>query len=83
VSSQSSGRLPQTLDEVVADLMKRVTALEQKRTSRAGEWTLYSNDEGDLVASSPSGNTVVLSDKPEQVVIVQQVTATTPEEGST
>lgn len=70
-----------TMEDLVRDLRQRVAALEQRTTSRGGDWVIHGNDNGDLVATSPSGRTVVLSDEPEQVVIVQQVTTT--EEGST
>lgn len=71
------GQTPTDISDVVRDLMRRVTALEQASTARAGQWVLSTNADGDLIATSPSGNTVVLSDKPEQITVVEQVTTTT------
>lgn len=78
MSGLSAGRPPASLEDVVRGLLLRVAALEQRNTLRAGTWVIYENPDGDLVATSPSGNTVTLSDKPQQVIVRQ----TTGEEGS-
>lgn len=69
-------RAPRTLDEKVAELARDVEALKQRTTARAGSWVLSENAAGDLIATSPSGRTVTLSDTPEQITIVRQVPVT-------
>lgn len=61
-----------------ADLFRRVfRELDELRNGpkRVGDWVISQNTDGDLIITAPGRRTVVLSDQPEQVTIVQEVAA--------
>jgi hypothetical protein len=57
------GRPPRTDPEWARDLQRRVEALEDSTSVRIGDWVLNVKD-GNLVASTMSGVTVVLAESP-------------------
>ena len=57
------GRAPRTDAEWARDIQRRVEDLENATTVRVGSWVLNVQD-GDLVASTASGVTVVLVESP-------------------
>ena len=57
------GRPPRTDPEWARDLQRRVEALEDSTSVRIGNWVLNVKD-GNLVASTMSGVTVVLAESP-------------------
>ena len=57
------GRPPRTDPEWARDIQRRVEALEDSTSVRIGDWVLNVKD-GNLVASTMSGVTVVLAESP-------------------
>jgi hypothetical protein len=57
------GRPPRTDPEWARDIQRRVEALEDSVSVRIGDWVLNVRD-GDLVATTMSGVTVVLAERP-------------------
>lgn len=57
------GRPPRTDPEWARDIQRRVEALEDSVSVRIGDWVLNVKD-GNLVASTVSGVTVVLAESP-------------------
>lgn len=57
------GRPPRTDPEWARDIQRRVEALEDSVSVRIGDWVLNVRD-GNLVASTMSGVTVVLAESP-------------------
>ncbi len=57
------GRPPRTDPEWARDIQRRVEALEDSISVRIGDWVLNVKD-GDLIASTMSGVSVVLAESP-------------------
>lgn len=58
------GRPPRNDPEWARDIQRRVEELEGSRSVRIGDWVLNMNRDGDLIASTMSGVTVVLAESP-------------------
>jgi hypothetical protein len=58
------GRPPRNDPEWARDIQRRVEELEGSRSVRIGDWVLNQNRNGDLIASTMSGVTIVLAESP-------------------
>ena len=64
------GRPPRTDPEWARDIQRRIEALEDSVSVRIGGWVLNVKD-GNLVASTVSGVTVVLAESPTTTIVTR------------
>lgn len=69
MSGSNAGKPADNAGQLIRDMERRLRALEQKTTVRAGKWVLSSNATGALIATGPGGQVIELS---QPTTIVQQ-----------
>lgn len=76
MSGQASGKPAATGAQAMRDILARLASLEQRTTVRVGTWVLSEDAAGNLIATSPAGVTINVSEPVTQTTVVQTTTDT-------